>query len=55
MLVKNVSVKLKRGRLDLITSIDGIKIVLCEGVKKGGFSRTQQRDREEKGVPGVRR
>jgi hypothetical protein len=29
--------------------------VLCEGVKKGGYSRTQQRDREEKGVPAVRR
>jgi hypothetical protein len=55
MLVKNVGVKLKRGRLDLITSTDGIKIVLCEGVKKGGCSRTQQRDREEKGVPAVQR
>jgi hypothetical protein len=38
-----------------MTSTDGIKIVLCEGVKKGGCSRTQQRDREEKGVPAVRR
>jgi hypothetical protein len=46
MLVKNVGVELKRGRLDLMTSTDGIKIVLCKGVKKGGFSRTQQRDRE---------
>jgi hypothetical protein len=46
MLVKNVGVELKRGRLDLITSTDGIKIVLCKGVKKGGFSRTQQRDQE---------
>jgi hypothetical protein len=50
MLVKNVGVKLKRSRLDLITSIGGIKIVLCKGVKKGGYLRTQQRDREEKGV-----
>jgi hypothetical protein len=28
-------VELKRSRLDLITGTDGIKIVLCEGVKKG--------------------
>jgi hypothetical protein len=34
MLVKNVSVELKRSRLDLITNTDRIKIVLCEGVKK---------------------
>jgi hypothetical protein len=34
MLVKNVGVELKRGRLDLMTSTDRIKIVLCEGVKK---------------------
>jgi hypothetical protein len=40
MLIKNVSVKLKRERLDLIINTDGIKIVLCEGVKKGGCSRT---------------
>jgi hypothetical protein len=40
MLVKNVSVKLKRGRLNLITNIDRIKIMLCKGVKKGGFLRT---------------
>jgi hypothetical protein len=53
MLVKNVGVKRKRGRLDLMTSTDGIKIVLCKGIKKGGCSRTQQRDREEKGVPAV--
>jgi hypothetical protein len=33
MLVKNVSVELKRRRLDLITSTDRIKIVLCESVK----------------------
>jgi hypothetical protein len=38
-----------------MTSTDGIKIVLCEGVKEGGCSRTQQRDREEKGVHAVRR
>jgi hypothetical protein len=50
MLIKNVSVKLKRGRLDLITSTDRIKIVLCKGVKKDDCLRTQQRDREEKGV-----
>jgi hypothetical protein len=53
MLVKNVGVELKRSRLDLITNIGGIKIVLCKGVKKGGCSRTQQRDREEKGVLAV--
>jgi hypothetical protein len=40
MLIKNVSVKLKRERLDLIINTDVIKIVLCEGVKKGGCSRT---------------
>jgi hypothetical protein len=40
MLIKNVSVKLKRRRFDLITSTDRIKIVLCEGVKKDGFLRT---------------
>jgi hypothetical protein len=40
MLVKSVGVELKRERLDLTTSIDRIKIVLCEGVKKGGCSRT---------------
>jgi hypothetical protein len=50
-----VGVKLKGSRLDLITSTDGIKIVLCKGVKKGGCSRTQQRDREEKGVPVVQK
>jgi hypothetical protein len=50
MLVKNVGVELKRSRLDLITGTDRIKIVLCEGVKKGGCSRTQQRGREERGV-----
>jgi hypothetical protein len=33
MLVKNVGVELKRSRLDLMTGTDGIKIVLCEGVK----------------------
>jgi hypothetical protein len=55
MVVKNVGVKLKGSRLDLITYTDEIKIVLREGVKKGGCSRTQQRDREEKGVPAVRR
>jgi hypothetical protein len=55
MLVKNVGVELKRGRLDSMTSTDGIKIVLCDGVKKDGCSRTQQRGREEKGVPAVRR
>jgi hypothetical protein len=55
MLVKNVSVELKRSRLDLITSTGGIKIVLYKGVKKGGCSRTQQRDQEEKGVPTVQR
>jgi hypothetical protein len=55
MLVKNVGVELKKRRLDLMTSTDRIKIVLCKGVKKGGCSRTQQRDREEKGVLAVQR
>jgi hypothetical protein len=40
MVIKNVCVKLKRSRLDLITYIDRIKIVLREGVKKGSYSRT---------------
>jgi hypothetical protein len=40
MLVKNVGVELKGSRLDLMTSADGMKIVLCKGVKKGGCSRT---------------
>jgi hypothetical protein len=53
MLIKNVSVELKGLRLDLITSVDRIKIMLCKGVKKDGCSRTQQRDQEEKGVPAV--
>jgi hypothetical protein len=34
MLVKSVSVKLKKRKLDLITSTNGIKIVLYKGVKK---------------------
>jgi hypothetical protein len=55
MLVKNVGVELKRSRLNLITSISGIEIVLCKGVKKGGCSRTQQKDREKKGVLAVQR
>jgi hypothetical protein len=40
MLIKNISVKLKRRRLDLITSTNRIKIVLYKGVKKDGFLRT---------------
>jgi hypothetical protein len=40
MLIKNMSVKLKRRRLDLITSTNKIKIVLYKGVKKGSYSRT---------------
>jgi hypothetical protein len=55
MVVKNVGVELKGSRLDLITSTDRSKIVLCKSVKKGGCLRTQQRDREEKGVPAVQR
>jgi hypothetical protein len=50
MLIKNIGVKLKKRRLDLITSTDRIKIVLCKSVKKDGCLRTQQRDQEEKGV-----
>jgi hypothetical protein len=34
MLIKNVGVKLKRLRLDLITSTDRIKIVLYKSVNK---------------------
>jgi hypothetical protein len=41
IVIKNVCVKLKRLRLDLITYTDRIKIVLCKSVKKGGCSRTQ--------------
>jgi hypothetical protein len=55
MLIKNMSVKLKRSRLDLITSTGGIKIVLYKGVKKGSCLRTQQRDQKEKDVPTVQR
>jgi hypothetical protein len=33
MLVKNVSVKLEMLRLDLITNINKIKIILYKGVK----------------------
>jgi hypothetical protein len=55
IVVKNVGVKLKRLRLDLITSTDKIKIVLCKSIKKGGCLRTQQRDRKEKGVLVVQR
>jgi hypothetical protein len=55
MLIKNVGVELKRSRLNLITNISEIKIVLCKGIKKGGCSRTQQKDQEEKGVLAVQR
>jgi hypothetical protein len=55
MLIKNVSVKLKKRRLNLITNTDRIKIVLYKGVKKDGCSRTQQRDQEKKGVLAVQR
>jgi hypothetical protein len=55
MLIKNVSVKLKRSRLNLITNTNRIRIVLCKGVKKDGCLKTQQRDQEEKGVFMVQR